>query len=84
MRKEALIMTSTFTLIFPLRTKVTRGISLYFGNHVGVKGTKPRKNIFRATNGVGFIYVTEVSEGQDSPAFYNCGSPSCSHFGVEN
>lgn len=36
-------MTSTFTLIFHLRTKITWGISLYFGNHVGVKGTNPAK-----------------------------------------
>lgn len=68
-------MTSTFTLIFHLITRITQDKFLHFGNHVGVKGRKLWRNIFKATNRVGFIYDTQVSEGQDCQTPYNCGSP---------
>ena len=84
MEKEALIMTRAFTLIFHLITRITQGRSLYFGNSVGVKNRKPWRNIFRATNGVGFTYATQVSEGPDCQTPYNSGSPSGSHLGVKN
>lgn len=43
MKKEALIITSTFTLIFHLITKITWGRSLYFVTMSGSKGQNPAK-----------------------------------------
>lgn len=83
MKKKGVIMASTCILIFHFVNKITQTRSLYFGNHVDGKGTKPQRNIFR-TSGVGFTYATYVSEGQASQMFYNCGSSSYSHFSVES
>lgn len=68
-KREALIMTSAFSLIFHLMPRITQDRPLYVGNYLGVKGIKCWSNILRAR--VGFAYVTQVTKGQYSWTPYN-------------
>lgn len=50
-----------YTHFLHIITRVTQDRFIYFGNHVDIKGRKPfvgakEQNIFKTTNGVGFIY----------------------------
>lgn len=77
-------MTITFTLIFHLITRITQGRSLCLSNYVGVKGRKPWRNIFRASNVVlGFLMPHRLERVKIPKCPYTV-FPSCSHFGVKN